>query len=1609
MKKFKTKNLFLTALAILCAVVLGCAVSLSVGLFNKSKTAHAAGNQATITFGAPLYYGGYDYSAAISNADMVSSLPSYITYNQSGMKIETSFTNNGASDYQRNSMIAVPVILNFTVAPYSIYTVSYHATMSNTGPYGREHGLIDGWKTGTTGGFNYSGVEFAAGRASTNIDGQTWASFFGNYPESYSFTVYNDAAVDKVCNYNTFYFAHRGDPTYSYSFSYEFDTLEVDIATIAPPVANGSVSEVYDDSVKTFSFNYPTSSVTDINGTVINYDTAYKNIEATIEAVDYNGNTLNASSFNLSTTNSGGTLTAKEAGKYKVKFNLKQDAKDGGVEWATGGTAEKTITFEIKRKGLAVPVIQNDTVTYKGTEYSFGLSGYDSTIMSVASYVSNNGSNIVWDNATVGSEKFKATDAAEYTVKFHLDNPNYAWSVNGNETSTDQTKKITIEKKEITINTTPASGTNPSWGLGDTGDITINATATGITNPDFVLDIYYVKDGTTSPLTLGIDTATNKLDVSQITSTGKYKLCIELTSAASNKNYSIASNKFEMPFEIKSGGIDFSVINWQYAEDGGNMQDLFASGVQNVIRYKQDASGAVVKYIIGAIIPAGGYLSIDTSYNSDGYTNGFYTTKDGATYNSGCSAVGKYKTRIALKTDADHLFKNDAANKYGSFGGDDTSGWYEIEWEISKGKVDASYLSNLKDNLQYRTAGGAWQTYDPANPPQFGKGAIEIRLDPSKYPAGVTNASITVNDKNTAIGSYTAQVTLTYDPNYVNEGTQSFTWEISAQVIEVDWTSDFWKDGSGNNVLDGNNVPYQIKVLNIPDNLKQYIEYKYYIADASDPSVRGMYIGTGDQGLQDLTNPPYNASSTNAVYVYVEAVIKSGVTQYKLSDTTGNAYDCSILYRLGSTNTLVNVTQSVTEMEYGDGALTEGIFTLYDTGIGGDLDKTTYLDGIYVYDAKGTNLGLLSGFDGTKADAGLYTIEIKLNAAGENTYTLAPGSKYKFEIKPKAIEVPTVSEIVFDNTYINLADKLGGSYGTYKDIIKLGGTYDGVKNANTPYVATLTLTNANYCWSYPTTSTPSKHPARITLTDGESYTVTGDETVATYNWKINPYVLSASGWNLKGKDGATYDIPAGLTEGLDVGINYAYRTDKASNPIEEVVLKGGSTFFVTAQLTGADANNFVFEDSNATTSGFATYKVPQSGAMAAFGSIKDFMTKTWLGLPIWAWFLIGLAVLILLIIIIVVAAKRRKTKEERAEKKAAKQAAKEEAAAKKAEAEAQREAERARLESEREAERMRLESQREIEKMRAEAEAAKAKAEAEAEIAKMRAQAQAQMAQPMAMPQQMPQQMPMQQQYAQQPQMQQQYAQQQAMPQQMPQPVPQPQYVQQPVNNNELEEIKKQLRKLNAKVSRGQGFGGQQFAAPVQMPMMPMQMPMSAQAYPQYPYGGQGDGLTELKSELAAMRAEQHATRDAEIKAGQDLINAKMQTEFTKLRVPGYISQSAPNSHDGAISPAQFVQAAQQTGAPQTGIPAETVVAMLNAVMNGKLPAEKPQYEPVQVIEAETLPVTQPAVYPPDAVITTTTTVDTTKTVAKGAAENERGNRETFFDIDGFYDKYEGK
>ncbi|MDE7264882.1 MAG: hypothetical protein K2N52_01230, partial [Clostridia bacterium] len=459
------------------------------------------------------------------------------------------------------------------------------------------------------------------------------------------------------------------------------------------------------------------------------------------------------------------------------------------------------------------------------------------------------------------------------------------------------------------------------------------------------------------------------------------------------------------------------------------------------------------------------------------------------------------------------------------------------------------------------------------------------------------------------------------------------------------------------------------------------------------------------------------------------------------------------------------------------------------------------------------------------------------------------------------IPVPTLSDIVFNNQFIDLRDYLGGSWNEYQSIIKLGGTYDGVKNVGT-YSVTLTLTDENYCWDYGTSATPSKATVKYSLTDNVVWS--GDETVASYDWKIAPYVLKASSWNLGGKEGAVYNIPANLTEGLDVDINYLYHTDKTSNPLGDgESLEAGKTYFVKAQLIGADASNFVFEDSNATTSDFATYKIPQSGAAAFMNSVKDFMTKTWLGLPVWAWFLIALALLILLIIIIVVACKRRKSKEEREEIKARK------------------EEERQRREEERQMQREKLEAEREL-----------AKAKQEAELEKIRAQAGLAAGAGMAT---MAMQQPV---------------------QQVQQPV-QAVQPQNDMNAQMLAEMRAQIAELRAENRAAQAQQQMSMPPMPQYIQQPVQMPMP-QYMPMPQPSADGGALARLEAQINAMQAEQRAHYDAEQRAELAAMRAEQHVdrESRNSAELAAMREQLRGGYNGI--PDYSVPHGQQTYAPQT-------------------------------------------------------------------------------------------
>ena len=239
--------------------------------------------------------------------------------------------------------------------------------------------------------------------------------------------------------------------------------------------------------------------------------------------------------------------------------------------------------------------------------------------------------------------------------------------------------------------------------------------------------------------------------------------------------------------------------------------------------------------------------------------------------------------------------------------------------------------------------------------------------------------------------------------------------------------------------------------------------------------------------------------------------------------------------------------------------------------------------------------------------------------------------------------------------------------------------------------------------------------------------------------------------------------------------------------------------------------------------------------------------------------------------------------------------------------------------------------------------------------------------------------------------------------------VPQPVQQVQTVDNELLKEMRQQMAELRADnkatqaqlqaMQNNQNAQSMPTPQPMQMPMpqyyqqpmyqqMPMQMPMQN-------YGGdptlarleaQLNAMqaeqrarydAEQRIELAAMRAEQHVDRDSrhsvDLAAMREHING-----YNYNRIPDYSNQGynqQPNSMDmmGAL-----------------------VAATLRNMANGELAAT----QSVPELPQKTGAVAQSAKYPSDAVITTTTTVDTTKN--KPLRREEDDGR--IFDSDGFYD-----
>ena len=1229
---------------------------------------------------------------------------------------------------------------------------------------------------------------------------------------------------------------------------------------------------------------------------------------------------------------SGNTCQFTDAGKYKLSF------RPNGAVWSdTKDSAAHEITFYILPKVITKPTVATADVngkTYSGAEQTFtlsmsgGLTGANwSDYIDIDSAKGGDLPTGVTDNSNGG---FGITDAGDYEVYLTLkDEVNTCWSGSSFNTTTwdasgaGGTAHVALKVRpfELTVDQLTCdkldASNNWAWNMGDTATVTLKISGfklpvhTTQGDADSVtLSYYYSINGADNPVsakTETYDSATNSISaVIELPSTlaqGEYKFGVKPDdSVGAGKNYTVKTSLATKSFKISAKGFDPSVLEWTYTVDGvADATKRIADGDKLKYALKQDGTATVYNPLIMLLTDTYDHtdkVQIDTSKGTAGYTGSIEVSAVGASY----------ATVVTLKiTDNDLKFVNTGNNANITVSADGKSATVKLNWEIEKADFD---LSGLKWEYWYKDGDGTVKTGEYTQAIEYNDNRwIYVRIKADSLPVGLgfsTNYTDvmagydTYGDRQKNVGAtYTTQFdaandfvydTASFNPPDATATTLKLEWEIAPKSVVAKFKLTKHNFSNGNYTGSYYIRELDLAAMGLPASYDNYFKLKYYDSNNNEVTLADI------DAAVDLT--------VEKTYT-VKAVINDAVAaakNYKIVDASGN--EPKTTFKTGSSNTPAKFTidgqdgsQPVKTTYNGNPQFTANI-TITDEN--GTVVPATDFDVIYYRGATPVAGNELSG---APTDAGEYCVEIVLKNGAENIYILE-NEYISVTVEKIKIALPTVDEIIFGNNFVDLAEHLHGSYDEYKDIITLGGDVNGIKFAGT-YHATLTITNPNYCWDYGADASAAKGLAKYDL----ARDWTGDETVAETDWSIKPYVLKTSGWNLKGKDGAVYAIPSELIENLDVALQLWYFTDKAGEHLgEEDVLKAGGTYFVKAELLGADANNFVFEDSNATVSDFVTYKIQPNGAAAFVNNIKDFVTKTWLGLPIWAWLAIGLAALILLIIIIAVACKRRKSKEQRAEEKARK------------------EEEKARREEERRLQQERIEAEREL-----------ARAKQEAELEKIRAQANMANAGMAAT----------------------------AMQQSTPTPATAPAQA----DNGAMRKLEAELAEMRLRLASVQ--------QPAQLPAAQQQLPVYQQGVqPAMPSGG---SLEEIKMQIALIRAEQQANKEL----------AAMKTELEMARLA---AQQGYGRYDGR-------QPSAQPANVNAELLGDALISAFTKLMGQRTVIPDRNALPDTVEENVSQPVlTQ---YPSDAVITTTTTVDTTQ---KPQTRRGERDREDFSDVDGFYD-----
>ncbi len=1188
-----------------------------------------------------------------------------------------------------------------------------------------------------------------------------------------------------------------------------------------------------------------------------------------------------------------------------------------------------------------------------------------------------------------------------------------------------------------------------------------------VTTSDFVIKYYDKTDLTT-------ELASAPVNV------GDYKVVVELTASAADNNVITGTSEFE--FSIAKGTFDTSGLSWQYTHDTvtatwDEVQNKWIDGAGlEVTEFVYDGTAHVFTLVGKSDVEsqpgmtsvtltddnntnAGSYtLTVTFTYDTDNYdapvfaadsipyvikkatidtddVKWGYIGEDGAEHEITATTVLEYMRDGSAAKDYEFVLINLPAElsgkvsyKLNGAAGNTVAnvGTYYVEYTISGLDTDnyetlvmpatletKKFVDIVERDLGKPTFDGSWTEFNFLDDP---RNLLELcGMDPEGL--GVYyNATVKFNGD--AYAGYDGEQ---YD------GFHAGKYVVVFDVIKL-------TGETGNNVTFGGTVKTQEVEIDVA---KQTITVTGWTGDEESSSAKfdltgaAAVVGTrieDEFGTVYTEEDYYSAPAGNTFFAKpyvkegyeddIEIAIKPGVAE-KIEFSSSFEID-------SNTKFIAKPSFENASIEY-DGDEHEFVLN----GLDGNED--------YIYVAEESD-------DLWQTESGKYSVTIRfvsgVNACWEGSTKENPDRKaitLEFEITKKQILIPEVEDKSYSGDEIDVWTDLEGSYGDF--VIMVSGDYFGTDAGKYNFVLKLNTEKYgdNIEWVKSTSDkSTTKSAAKWAL--ASSSVLSSDKKQVTVHWEITKAVITGV-WQ---KDGTLKLTIPGYNGPVDGLIQYTYTdTDGYSVAPEDRV--AGQKYNSSAKLNPDYAKNFEFDA--ATKAATAT---PNSGAYdptngqgtkpSPLDSIKNFMTKTVMYLPVWAWFLIALALLILLIIIIVVACKRRKSKEEKEAIKAAKEEEKqrkleekerleeerrqreeekrlreEEREEERRRKEEERAEEKARREEEREEEKRRREEEREAEREKQRAEMELAKAKQEAELARIKAEAVAAASMGGMGMATMAMQQPQASAQTQQP-----VQQSEQQPVQQPVAQQQPVVVQQPaVDNSILSQIQAELAAMrndqaamrNDQVAMRNELNSRSasaYSAPQyqQMPMMP-QMPMPMQGY-NMPYAqpvmnnmGGGADYHSMYMEERARAAEARLAEERIRTAEEKLYHAAEQRAVLAEErfVRGGMYQQPQQLPAPQQVPMQMQMPVQQEQPIDADFLGTAIAAALRS--NAQIPAAPVQMLPQQTAQEEHAKPVQ-AQYPADAIITTTTTVDT----SKQKAGQQRAVRDDgrIFDSDGFYD-----